>query len=111
MDTNELRKQEAGVILKQLGGNKFIAMVGACDFVYDGKAKYANATMRIKAGRKVTHLKVQLDSTDTYVMTFYRIRGSKMTVVQEVKGVYNDMLQEVFTEVTGLATSLGTMRI
>ena len=43
---------------------------------------------------------------DTYDVEFISIRGDKMTVKSEVKGVYADMLRDVFEQHTGLRTSL-----
>ena len=93
----------AGTILKQLGGYKFIAMTGAKNFVYmNNKASF-------KIGRNcmnVNHVTIELNSMDTYDMEFINIRGPKLTVKSEAKGVYCDMLQEVFTKHTGMNTSL-----
>jgi hypothetical protein len=39
-------------------------------------------------------------------MEFGMIRGMKIFKKKEYKGVYNDQLQELFTQATGLYTSL-----
>jgi len=39
-------------------------------------------------------------------MTFYSIRGASYKVKSEANGIYNDMLQDIFTSHTGLYTSL-----
>ena len=52
----------ANIILEQLGGNKFIAMTGAKNFVSDGN------TLRMtlpKNRSKANRLYVTLDATDT----------------------------------------------
>jgi hypothetical protein len=107
--TAQEHKEHAGEILRQLGGRQFIAMVGAKYLTFDSDLNTPNMACKISAGRKVTHMKIVLDASDTYTVTFYRIRADKINIVREVSGVYNDMLQSVFTEVTGLNTSLGTM--
>ena len=43
---------------------------------------------------------------DTYKMDFGRIRKLDYKVVRSVTGVYAEALRDVFTEVTGLYTSL-----
>lgn len=40
------------------------------------------------------------------VLEFFKIRGSKVKPISEVEGVYCDNLQSVFTDRTGLETSL-----
>ena len=62
-----------------------------------------------KIGRNskgVNHARINLNSMDTYDVEFISIRGDKMTVKSEVKGVYADMLRDVFEQHTGLRTSL-----
>ena len=55
-------------------------------------------------------LKIELMWTDTYTMTFSKATGKKyhekLEIIKVIEGVYNDMLQDVFIEVTGLNTSL-----
>lgn len=96
---------DAGMILKQLGGNRFIAMTGASNFVKNDKEKL----IAFKIGRNannINYVRIKLNSMDTYDMEFIRIRGDDLKVVSKADGVYNDMLQSVFTEHTGLYTSL-----
>ena len=38
-----------------------------------------------------------------------RVRGMTVKTIKKVDGIYFDQLQEVFTEATGLRTSLGRM--
>ena len=101
-----MTKQQADITLKQLGGNKFIAMTGAKQFSF-GKQGLG---FRIgKNSKSINYVRVDLKSNDLYDMEFIRIRGSKIKVVKKVTGVYNDQLQKIFTKHTGLYTSLGTM--
>ena len=60
----------ANTILEQLGGNKFIAMTGAKNFLSDGN------TLRMtlpKNRSKANRLYVTLDTTDTYPMYFFQV--------------------------------------
>ena len=96
---------QAGEVLRQLGGNKFIAMTGAKDFVRDD----AQQKISFKIGRNaksINYVTITLNSMDTYDIVFLRARAGKITVVSKVDGIYNDQLQDVFTEHTGLYTHL-----
>jgi hypothetical protein len=95
----------AGTILQQLGGNKFIAMTGAKDFVKDDK----NRSIIFKIGRNfasISYVKIRLNSMDTYDMEFFSIRKMELKPRGEEKGVYADQLQEMFTKHTGMNTHL-----
>jgi len=94
----------AKTILEQLGGNKFVEMTGAKNFVDCGDA----LSMRI--GRNKTssnYLKITLNSMDTYDMKFSRVspKGGERSVI-EYNGVFNDMLTDQFTSHTGMYTKL-----
>jgi hypothetical protein len=91
-------------ILKQLGGHKFVVMTGAKNLTYDEKTQ--SVFMKImRNSSKVSHVKIELTSLDLYTMTFYNC-GVNLKIIKKVEGVYNDMLQRVFTNVTGLYTHL-----
>ena len=96
---------DANTLLQQLGGGKFIAMTGAKNLMVDQKEKSLH--MRIgKNSKGINHVKITLMPDDTYKMDFGRIRKLDYKVVRSVTGVYAEALREVFTEVTGLYTSL-----
>ena len=93
----------AKTILQQLGGNKFIAMTGAKNLGHTNKG------LQMKIGKNakgITHVIINLKASDTYEMEFIKLRGSSRKVIKKVKGVYNDMLQKIFTKYTGMRTSL-----
>lgn len=109
----------ADIILNQLGGNRFVVMTGSKNFVADGN------TLRMtlaKNGSKANRLHITLDADDTYTMRFFKYTAGgwrvnhkagtiteKKEKIEEVKtftGVYCDQLQELFTEVTKLYTTL-----
>jgi len=97
--------QVANMIRAQLGGNRFAAMTGAHSFVGD------TDSLSFQIGRNdkgVTHVRIVLDSSDTYAVTFYKYnrRTLKLTTLGEESGVYVDSLRRVFTAHTGLLTSL-----
>ena len=96
-------REIAKTILQQLGGNKFIAMTGAKNLGHTNKG------LQMKIGRNsksISHVIINLKSSDLYEMEFIRIRGSKRTVVKKVKGVYNDQLGKIFTKYTGMNVRL-----
>ncbi len=102
--TTEERKQIADTILAQLGGGRFVAMTGAKSFSFDETGALG---MRIgRNSKSINYLKISLTADDLYTMEFKRIRGTKVTDVNTFEGVYCDMLQELFTEATGLYTHM-----
>jgi len=125
--TNTIQQAIAETILSQLGGKKFIVMTGSKNFssLNAQEAQPANiehnlpmTTARIgglvfKLGRfngvKITHVRISLNVMDTYDVEFLQIRKFSVKCLKVVNDVYCDQLQEVFRDVTGLATSLGLM--
>ena len=110
---NEMKVAE--IILEQLGGNKFIAMTGSKNFLSDGnKLRMTLAKNMSKANK----LEITLDPDDTYTMRFYKYTAGrlnkktfeftedKVTEIKTVSGVYCNMLQEIFTQTTGMYTAL-----
>lgn len=98
----------ANTILAQLGGNRFIAMTGACSF--SGSAD--ELTFRLPTRGKMRAVKIKLEPSDTYTFRVVESRGSmakgnfEIVETSKAEDVYCDMLEEVFTEATGLYTSL-----
>jgi len=97
-------KRQAGELIKQLGGNKFIAMTGAKNFVVGPKG----AGFKIGRNSKgINYVRIDLDGRDLYNMEFIQARGGNMKVKSKEKGVYFDQLRKLFTKNTGMYTSLG----
>ena len=97
----------AKTILEQMGGHGFAAMTGSKNFIDLGNGlQMSLARNKTSANR----LRVILDeATDTYTMCFYRQSvtknlGIKVKEIAKYEGVYFDMLQSIFTQVTGLYT-------
>jgi hypothetical protein len=92
-------------LLRQLGGNKFIAMTGAKNLAVD-KSKNE---LHMKIGRNsksISHVIIKLTSADLYNMEFLSIRGSSRKIKSKEKGVYADQLGKMFTKNTGLNVRL-----
>ena len=96
----------AATILQQIGG-RFVAMTGSRDFMDLGDGVRMNLSRNKTSANR---LAITLDKeTDTYRMRFYRMTVSKHFEVKTkdiavYEGVYCDMLEEIFTSVTGLYT-------
>lgn len=95
------------IILSQLGGNRFIVMTGAKNFV----GSENGLTFRLPGAGgfckdNINCVRITLMPTDTYKMEFIRIRGTKVTTVSQVEDIYCDDLCRIFTMKTGLRTSL-----
>lgn len=110
-------KEVATTILQQLGGNKFIVMTGAKDFfALENGGGLGMSIPRNKS--KANRLKIKLMPDDTYTLEWIKFSPSrwqpkkltftepKVTVLKTQEGVYCDMLQEFFTEYTGMYTHL-----
>ena len=96
--------QVARTILDQLGGNRFAAMTGAHNFAGDNNS----LQFSFKGSRKVNKCRVVLNSMDLYDVSFYKYnsRTADLKKVSEHNGIYCDMLQDIFTDETGLFTTL-----
>ena len=90
----------AVTLLEQLGGKRFIAMTGARNFF---KGENSILFKLPKAQHGIRLVKIELTPADLYDMTFFTLSGK---VVKKVDGIYDDQLQEIFTENTGLYTHL-----
>ena len=90
----------AKTILEQIGGRRFAAMTGSKDFTDMGNG------LRMSLARN----NIYDGGADLYNMRFYRKTFSKKTFESRTKdietheGIYCDMLEEMFTMVTGLYT-------
>jgi len=107
MEQNKMtdNQQIAQIILAQLGGNKFLAMTGAKQLVAVEKGLQFKLPARF-AKNGITCVIIKLNSMDLYDVTFGKIVKYELKEIAKVNSIYADMLQEVFTEQTGLDTHL-----
>lgn len=107
--TTNKAQQIATAIIEQLGGNKFYAMTGSVCKYYDNDGSVTFKLRRNNA--KAQYLKIELANDDTYTMRFFKVNSKTLEniTVEYFARVYCDQLQAIFTKVTGLLTSLGTM--
>lgn len=93
----------AAEIMRQLGGGRFRAMTGA---------RFPTALesgVRFSIGRnakKVNYVQVTLTAADDYTIEFLKVRKGVIKKVSRASGVYCHNLQTVFTDHTGLYTTL-----
>jgi hypothetical protein len=106
-----MRKREgdsmfsAEQVLTQLGGNRFIAMTGAKNFVKSENDNF----IAFKIGRNskgINYVRIRLNSMDLYDMEFISIRAGVIKIKSTAENIYNDMLETAFTNHTGLYTRL-----
>lgn len=100
--------QVAKIILQQIGGSRFLTMTGSRDLINLGNG------LRMSLSRNKTsanRLEIIYDGgADLYNLRFYRQSVSKKAFevktkdIKTYEGVYCDMLEEIFTDVTGLYT-------
>lgn len=100
--------QIANEIIRQMGGNKLVAMTGAKNFV----AIENGVQFKIgKNSKSINFVKITLNSMDLYDVEYSRVAKKRGTYeyVNTVKasesGIYNDMLKESFERNTGMYTS------
>ncbi len=103
----EQRQIVAKEIISQLGGGRFKVMTGAKMF----SATEKGLSFRLPGGggfckSGINCVTIDLNSMDTYDVKFYRLRGMEMKLIHESNDVYNDSLQQVFEQNTGLRVSL-----
>ena len=92
-------------VINQLGGNKFVMMVGAKNI---GTTNNTIQFHFMKAPtNKANVCKITLDANDTYSMTFFKAAKFNCDKVGEtLTGLYADMLERAFKQQTGLETRL-----
>lgn len=89
----------AKTILAQLGGERFVMMTGATNFV--GGAD--SLTFKVGSNpKRVTHVRVTLTPDDLYDVTFFKAGKGP----QSQDGIHREMLQEVIGANIGLYTTL-----
>lgn len=92
----------ANEIRNQIGNHAF-TMMGAKNLVGDEKS------LTFKIGRnakRVTHIRVTLDASDTYTVEFIKVREFEAKTLADFDGVYADMLHSLIEGNTGLYLSL-----
>ncbi len=95
----------AKTIVEQLGGRMFMMMTGVKTFSGEANA------VSFKLGRNKTsanRVRIELTPADLYKVTFYRFSAKHLTKkdVEVSDNIHAEDLRHVFTDTTGLYTSL-----
>lgn len=104
----------ATTILEQMGGtSRLNAMIGAntfVDFSTNPESKYYEPSVgfrfKARAKNKANYIKVVLDPSDTYTVTFCRLHGYNTKEISSVSGIYAEQLIPLFEGETGLYLTL-----
>ena len=99
----KMDRKKAAIILKQIGGNRFIAMTGAKGFAFSDKY------MSFKIGRNskgINFVRIGHNAKDLYDMEFGFVSTKGIKVKKKVKDVYADMLGQMFKKYTGMNVRL-----
>lgn len=101
-----INEWNAAEVIRQLGGNRFIAMTGAKNFVKNDDKQ--SITFKIGGGAKngINYIRITLTPSDLYDIEFLRLRGNDFKVVAKEDGLYHDQLADIFTQYTGFYTTL-----
>lgn len=121
MKTSETAREISATILQQLGGRHFLLMTGSKNLVYgtdDNHRDFLRMHLH-KNASKANRLTIYYNlGSDSYTMVFdkftvprwcpkqYKYSDPKLETVKTYHEIYFDQLQELFTETTGLLTSL-----
>ena len=93
----------ATTIIKQLGGNRAMTMMGAKNILDNGNG----VTFKIGRNAKgVTHITITLDPSDTYSVKMQAVRGASVTTKYEADMIYCGSLASLIECETGLYLSL-----
>jgi hypothetical protein len=95
----------AQTILQQLGGNRFIAMTGAKNFMGDDRMLQFSVPGNLTRD-KSNKVRITLNEFDLYTLETFRVRGIDCKTCSSETGIYFDSLQSMFTSITGLDTHL-----
>ena len=108
-EQQEQRKEVARIIAKQLsrggGYGRLQCMIGASNFVVLENGLSFRFPRNGRDGYKVNYVKITLNGLDLYDVEFGRIHGLKYTVVTKHENAYNDSLEDLFYNATGLCLS------
>lgn len=106
---NPTPSQVPQIILQQLGGSKFIAMTGAKEFIGGSEFLGFKIPKNMSTANRVT-IKY-FPAKDLYEINFIKSDryGLNTKIVKSFDNVYADQLRDIFTSVTGMETSLGTL--
>jgi len=94
------------IILDQLGGNKFYAMVGPKNIVWTKNGVQFDISSRLNK-LKANRITIEIDrTTDEYIIRAWKQRGLDIKQIGETKGIQAAQLRAAFSRLTGMDTHL-----
>jgi len=98
-----VKDKVANQIAQQLGGyGKLESMIKAKHFVYGDN----ELTFMFSGSKKANNIRIILTSSDTYDITFCKIKKLDHDIVAELTGIYAEDLKETIERTIGLCLSL-----
>jgi len=88
------------------GAGRLKCMIGAKDFFKNDEERSVGFKFMKGAKNKANIINIRLAGDDTYTVTFTKIWGTNLTAISEHKGIYFDMLKNLFESETSLYLSL-----
>lgn len=102
----EIRQQIAAEILRQLGGNRAIAMTGAKNMMFGMNGELIFQLPNNFAKNKINRIKISLNANDLYDIDYGYARGLNYKVIAKSENVYAEDLRRDFEYETGLFLKL-----
>lgn len=103
----------ANTLLAQLGGGRFIAMTGARESLALSADQHTMGGLQFSlppslAKDRINKVRIFLELSDTYKVEALAVnyRVHDFDVKGSCEGVFDDMLEAVFSDLTGLATRI-----
>jgi hypothetical protein len=101
--------QISRTILEQLGGRRFVVMTGAHNLIGSDAGLSFRLPSRFATDGS-NAVRVTLTGMDDYIVETLNIRGTTVKPCSYREGVYAENLQQTFTALTGLDTTIGSIR-
>lgn len=103
-----VRNEIVSIMMQQLGGTKFLAITGSKPEYKDISTSSPIICFKLtKNSSTCNYFKLQyMNGSDLYKLDFIKIRKENVDVLHTYDNIYGDQLQDIFTEVTGLHTTL-----
>ena len=102
METTNRNQEIAKTIASQIG-NKALYMIGAKNLYSIERGLQFDVMGNAK---RITRVRIILNSDDLYTMKFYRGRGVNIAEAVNFDGIYCDQLNEIIESATGLYTKM-----
>lgn len=107
--TKEEVARIAGTIIKQLGGTAKLKHGCGVKNIYSFITDKGQVGVTMKLAKNISkfnHLRIVLNSMDTYDIEFLRFHNCKKTRSETFEGYYGDMLQPLFERITGMIVNI-----